>query len=174
MSQGLLSTAYLAAGILFIFCLGGLSKHETARRGNLYGIIGMAIALVATFFSVSFSGVYAWLFGAVAVGALIGTWLALKVEMTSMPELVAVLHSFVGLAAAVVGINSYLEAHGGQGAEVTIHLVEVVLGVFIGGVTFTGSVVAYGKLAGKIRSKPLLMPGRHLLNLAMIVAAAVC
>ncbi len=173
MSQGLLSTAYLAAGILFIFCLGGLSRHETARRGNLYGIIGMGIALVATFFSVQFDGVYMWLFGAVAVGALIGTWLALKVEMTSMPELVAVLHSFVGLAAAVVGINSYLESHGGHGAEVTIHLIEVVLGVFIGGVTFTGSVVAYGKLAGKIRSKPLIMPGRHMLNLAMIIAATV-
>jgi NAD(P) transhydrogenase subunit beta len=173
MSPGFITTAYLAAGILFILCLSGLSKHETAKRGNLYGMIGISIALLATFFGKDFSGAYILLLGAVAVGALIGTYLALRVEMTSMPELVAILHSFVGLAAAVVGTNSYLESHGGHGAAATIHLVEVVLGVFIGGVTFTGSVVAWGKLRGTIKSKPLTLPGRHALNLAMILGAVV-
>jgi NAD(P) transhydrogenase subunit beta len=173
MSEGLMSTAYLASGVLFILCLGGLSRHETARRGNLYGVIGILIAILATGFSMDFSGVGLLTLGALLAGTLIGTALALKVEMTSMPELVAVLHSFVGLAAALVGVNSYLETHGSQGAELTIHLIEVGVGVFIGGVTFTGSIVAWGKLRGVIRSKPLLLPGRHVFNSALLAVSVI-
>ena len=173
MPIGLLSTAYLAAGILFILCLGGLSRHETARRGNLYGMIGILIAILATGFSTDFSGVGMLVAGALVAGSLIGTALALKVEMTSMPELVAVLHSFVGLAAALVGLNSYLETTTGHGAELTIHLVEVGVGVFIGGVTFTGSIIAWGKLRGVIRSKPLMLPGRHVFNSALLIVSVI-
>ena len=163
---GLLTMAYLVAGLLFVLSLGGLSKQETAKRGNIYGIIGMTIAIAATLLS----GItnFAWLIPLMIVGALIGMALAKRVEMTSMPELVAMLHSFVGLAAVLVGLASYIN-HGDKAHEI-VHQVEILLGVFIGGVTFTGSIVAFGKLRGSIGSKPMLLPGRHLANLVMVLA----
>ncbi len=169
--SSLVHTAYLAAGVLFIMSLGGLSKQETARRGNMFGIIGMLIALVATALGGHVTG-YLPLAAAVLVGTVIGATLAARVAMTSMPEMVAVLHSFVGAAAVLVGIASYLDPNNQlTGAEAIIHEVEVFVGVFIGAVTFTGSIVAFGKLRGMIRSKPLLFPGRHLLNLVLVLAS---
>lgn len=170
MSNNLLQVAYIAASALFILSLGSLSNQETAGKGNVYGIIGMLIAFVGTALS---SGVteYSTLGAVVLPGVAIGALVASRVAMTSMPELVAILHSFVGAAAVLVGIANYLEP--GQsltGVEVTIHQIEVFVGVFIGAITFTGSVVAFGKLRGLISSKPLLLPARHLLNLAMIGA----
>ena len=167
---GLITTAYLIAGILFILSLGGLSKQETARRGNLYGIFGMGIAILATLFSGHITN-FQYLIPLMLTGGAIGAVLAKRVEMTSMPELVAILHSFVGAAAVLVGIASFLDPlHVLNGTEKLIHDTEVILGVFIGGITFTGSVVAFGKLRGSIASKPLLLPARHLLNLAMLLA----
>ncbi|VVS93506.1 Re/Si-specific NAD(P)(+) transhydrogenase subunit beta [Desulfoluna spongiiphila] len=168
MSSGLITTAYIAAGVLFILSLGGLSNQETARRGNLYGILGMAIALVATVLGSEVTG-YALIIVTMGIGGAIGVMVSRKVQMTQMPELVAILHSFVGMAAVLVGIAGYLdpEMHY-AGIEKTIHEVEVFLGVFIGAVTFTGSVVAFGKLRGTIGSRPLLLPFRHLINLAAI------
>ncbi|VFQ45665.1 Re/Si-specific NAD(P)(+) transhydrogenase subunit beta [Desulfoluna butyratoxydans] len=166
MSSGLITTAYIAAGVLFILSLGGLSNQETARRGNLYGILGMAIALLATILGHEVTG-YALIIVTMGIGGGIGVMVSRKVQMTQMPELVAILHSFVGMAAVLVGIAGYLdpEMHY-TGIEKTIHEVEVFLGVFIGAVTFTGSVVAFGKLRGTIGSRPLLLPFRHLINLA--------
>ena len=153
MSGGLVTAAYIVAAILFIFSLAGLSKHETSQQGNYYGIAGMAIALIATIFGPDTSNV-AWILLAMIIGGAIGIRLAKKVEMTEMPELVAVLHSFVGLAAVLVGFNSYLQHETGmEQILVNIHLTEVFLGIFIGAVTFTGSVVAFGKLRGKISSR---------------------
>jgi H+-translocating NAD(P) transhydrogenase subunit beta len=173
MSNNLLTVAYIAASVLFILSLGGLSDQETARRGNLYGIAGMAIAVVATALSPAVSG-YGMLFAAIVPGVIIGSILASRVAMTSMPELVAVLHSFVGLAAVLVGIGNYLQAgHELVGVEETIHQVEIFIGVFIGAITFTGSVIAFGKLRTVISSKPLMLPGRHLLNLGMLVGCVV-
>lgn len=179
MSIGLLSAAYLVAAVLFIFSLAGLSKQETAQRGNILGIIGMVIAIVATLASTQIDG-NSWIVtGAMAIGAAIGVRLALKVEMTEMPELVAILHSFVGLAAVLVGFSSTLD-HGALMDAVTghidpvakgIHDVEVFLGIFIGGVTFTGSVVAFAKLRGLVSSSPKALPGAHWLNLGMLVAS---
>jgi NAD(P) transhydrogenase subunit beta len=168
MSDSLVTVAYLVAAVLFILSLGGLSTQESAQRGNGYGIAGMLIAVaVAAVAQVRDFGLLA---GAVAGGALVGAVLALRVEMTSMPELVAVLHSFVGLAAVLVGVASYL-APGHVGAtEGSIHQIEVYVGVFVGAVTFTGSIIAFGKLKGVIGSKPLLLPGRHLINAGMLVA----
>ncbi|MFO0570328.1 MAG: Re/Si-specific NAD(P)(+) transhydrogenase subunit beta [Polyangiaceae bacterium] len=172
MPQSLQTIAYLVAGVLFILSLGGLSKQESARRGNVFGIVGMSIALVATAASPSVTG-YGVLAGAIGVGAIIGAVLAARVAMTNMPQLVAILHSFVGAAAVLVGIASFLAPPAElRGAEAVIHEVEVFLGVFIGAITFTGSIVAYGKLQGLIRSKPLLLPGRHLMNLAMVLVSA--
>ncbi len=170
MSSGLITTAYIAAGVLFILALGGLSNQETARRGNLYGILGMAIALVATILGKEVTG-YALIVFTMGIGGAIGVMVSRKVQMTQMPELVAILHSFVGMAAVLVGIAGYLDpnTHYLTGVEKTIHEVEVYLGVFIGAVTFTGSVVAFGKLRGTIGSRPLLLPFRHLINLAAIV-----
>ncbi|CAD7854528.1 MAG: NAD(P) transhydrogenase subunit beta (EC 1.6.1.2) [Olavius algarvensis Gamma 1 endosymbiont] len=167
MTEGILTTAYIAASVLFILALGGLSNQETARRGNLYGIIGMVIALVATIGGAQVTG-YATLGVCMAVGAVIGIFVASRVQMTQMPELVAILHSFVGLAAVLVGFASYLdpEAHF-TGVEETIHEVEIYLGVLIGAVTFTGSVIAFGKLSARISSKPLALPARHWLNLGL-------
>ena len=165
--QGLLAMAYLVAGLLFVLSLGGLSKQETAKRGNIYGIIGMTIAIVATLLSGKVTN-FAWLIPLMIVGALIGMALAKRVEMTAMPELVAMLHSFVGLAAVLVGLASYID-HGDDPHKL-VHQIEILLGVFIGGVTFTGSIVAFGKLRGTIGSKPLLLPGRHLANLVMVLA----
>ncbi|EQB99050.1 Re/Si-specific NAD(P)(+) transhydrogenase subunit beta [Photorhabdus temperata] len=173
MSSGVVIAAYIVAAILFIFSLAGLSRHESAKRGNILGVTGMAIALIATIFGPD-TGNVVWVILAMVIGAVIGIRLANKVEMTEMPELVAILHSFVGLAAVLVGFNSFI-AHDSFVEPVmeNIHLTEVFLGVFIGAVTFTGSVVAFGKLCGKISSKPLMLPNRHKLNLAALVISFV-
>ncbi|MFK8186339.1 MAG: Re/Si-specific NAD(P)(+) transhydrogenase subunit beta, partial [Phormidesmis sp.] len=169
MSNNLVTVAYIAAIVLFILSLGGLSNQETAKRGNLYGIIGMALAIGATAIGAGITN-YAALVAVIIPGVVIGAFLASRVEMTEMPELVAVLHSFVGLAAVLVGIGNYLQPESGLiGAEETIHMIEIYVGVFIGAVTFTGSVVAFGKLRAIISSKPLTLPGRHLLNLGLLV-----
>ena len=171
MTEGLLTTAYIAASVLFILALGGLSDQETARRGNIYGIIGMAIALVATIAGAQVTS-YGVLAVCMAIGAGIGIMVAARVQMTAMPELVAILHSLVGLAAVLVGFASYLdpEAHFATAIEKSIHEVEIYLGVLIGAVTFTGSVIAFGKLSGRISSKPLALPARHWLNLGLGLA----
>ena len=165
--------AYIIAALLFIASLAGLSKQETARNGNTFGIAGMAIALLATIFSQNVEGLV-WIIIAMVIGGAIGMRLAQKVEMTQMPELIAMLHCFVGLAAVFVGYNSYITAdsHGPVSAAMqNIHLGEVFLGVFIGAVTFTGSIVAFGKLRGSISSKALMLPHRHKLNaLALLVS----
>ncbi|AHF74179.1 NAD(P) transhydrogenase subunit beta [Candidatus Sodalis pierantonius str. SOPE] len=169
MSEGLVTVAYIVAAILFICSLAGLSKHETSRQGNLFGITGMAIALIATVLG-PHAGNVGWIIVAMVIGGAIGVYLARKVEMTEMPELVAILHSFVGLAAVLVGFNSYLEHDAITNAVMeNIHLTEVFLGIFIGAVTFTGSIVAFGKLHGKISSRPLMLPRRHQMNLAALV-----
>ena len=171
MAAGFITVSYIGAAILFILSLGGLSQQETARRGNVFGFIGMVIAMVATIVGIQTSG-YTVLFPAMIVGALIGVFVASRVEMTQMPQLVAMLHSFVGLAAVLVGVASYLDpgAHF-EGTEKTIHEVEIFLGVFIGAITFTGSIIAFGKLQGTISGKPLMLPGRHWLNLVAILAS---
>ncbi|PHM60213.1 NAD transhydrogenase subunit beta [Xenorhabdus ishibashii] len=172
-SHGIVTAAYIVAAILFICSLAGLSRHESARRGNIFGIVGMAIALVATILGPD-TGKIGWIILAMVIGAVIGIRLAKKVEMTEMPELVAILHSFVGLAAVLVGFNSFI-THDNFASSImeNIHLTEVFLGVFIGAVTFTGSVVAFGKLRGKISSKPLMLPHRHKLNLAALVVSLI-
>ena len=180
--------AYIVAALLFILSLAGLSKHETSRRGVTFGIVGMAIALVATVW-VTAAG--AWgastdsaagsaattglvlLVVAVVVGGAIGLWRARIVEMTGMPELIALLHSFVGLAAVLVGWNGALYDTGLEGALADIHHAEVFIGVFIGGVTFTGSIVAFLKLSARISSKPLMLPGKNALNIGALVAFVV-
>jgi H+-translocating NAD(P) transhydrogenase subunit beta len=175
MNNSLVTVAYIAASGLFILSLAGLSNQETARKGNLFGIIGMIIALTATALGshVSATG-YTALAGMILPGALIGAFLASRVAMTSMPELVAVLHSFVGLAAVLVGIGNYLSPESSLvGAEAIVHQIEIYLGVFIGAVTFTGSIVAFGKLRAIISSKPLMLPGRHLLNVSLLVGTAI-
>jgi len=172
MNEGLVTTSYLVSGIFFILSLGGLSKQENARRGNLYGIIGMALAIFATFMSGKVSN-FELLIPLMLGGAIIGAVMAKRVEMTSMPELVAILHSFVGLAAVLVGVASFLgTTHTSlAGTDKLIHEIEILLGVFIGGVTFTGSVVAFGKLRGSLSGKPILLPFRHFLNLGMVGAS---
>src|ERR1700682_6330326 len=169
MSGSLTSVAYIGATILFILSLGGLSNPESSRRGNLYGMIGMAIAVLATVFgpSVTPAGI-PWVAGALVVGAAIGLYLARTVKMTQMPELVAFMHSLVGLVAMLVGYASYIDptaTAGMSSAEATIHHVEIYVGVLIGAVTLSGSVIAFGKLSGRIGGKPMLLPGRHWLNL---------
>ena len=172
MNEGLVTTSYLVSGIFFILSLGGLSKQENARRGNLYGILGMALAIFATFMSGKVSN-FELLIPLMLGGAIIGAVMAKRVEMTSMPELVAILHSFVGLAAVLVGVASFLDTtHTSlSGTDKLIHEIEILLGVFIGGVTFTGSVVAFGKLRGSLSGKPILLPFRHFLNLGMVGAS---
>ncbi len=171
MSQGLINMAYIGATILFILALGGLSKQETARRGNILGMIGMGIALVVTVVGLVTRN-YELLFGAMIIGGIIGFVAAKKVEMTQMPELVAILHSLVGLAAMLVGYANFL-SHAVEyvGVEKTIHDVETYLGILIGSLTFSGSVVAYLKLSGKWGGKPLLLPARHWLNLILLILA---
>ncbi|HHF6567342.1 TPA: Re/Si-specific NAD(P)(+) transhydrogenase subunit beta [Haemophilus influenzae] len=188
MSEGLVQAAYILAALLFIMSLAGLSKHETAKAGCWFGIVGMTIALIATIFGPHSEGTF-WIIIAMIIGGVIGVQRALKVEMTEMPELVAILHSFVGLAAVLVGFNSYGLHHEAlmpegldaaaqaafvaeQAVLTNIHNVEVFLGIFIGAVTFTGSVVAFGKLSGKINSKALMLPHRHKLNLAALMVSA--
>ena len=171
LSNGIIQAAYVIAALLFIFSLRGLSNQESAKSGNIYGMIGMAIALIAAIASIN--GGLHWIIIAMIIGAAIGLYLAKNVEMTQMPELVALLHSFVGMAAVLVGINSFLDPHKLAPNEVTIHLVEIFVGVFIGAVTFSGSIVAFGKLNGKISSKPLSLPNKHYLNLAAIVVSVI-
>ena len=168
MSTGLATVAYIGATILFILSLGGLSHPETARRGNFFGIVGMTIAVLATILGprVTSAGV-PWIIGALVVGGSVGLYAAKKVQMTQMPELVALMHSLVGLAACLVGFASYVDTSVQfTGAEKAIHEVEIYIGILIGAVTFSGSIIAFGKLSGKIGGKPLLLPGRHWLNLA--------
>ena len=171
LSAGVLTAAYIAATILFILALGGLSHQETARRGNWYGIAGMTIAVLATIFGVV-SQNYGILVGAMLIGAVIGLALARRVQMTQMPELVAILHSLVGLGAVLVGFATFLdpESHY-EGVEKTIHDIEIYIGVLIGAITFSGSVIAFGKLSGRIGGKPMLLPARHWLNLGLLLAA---
>ncbi|MBT7650523.1 MAG: NAD(P)(+) transhydrogenase (Re/Si-specific) subunit beta [Opitutae bacterium] len=172
MTEGLITMAYLVSGLFFILSLGGLSKQETARKGNIYGILGMTLAILATFASGEVEN-FKLLIPLMLGGAMIGAVLAKRVEMTSMPELVAILHSFVGLAAVLVGVVSFIDPRDVEltGTNKLIHEIEILLGVFIGGVTFTGSVVAFGKLRGSLSGKPMLLPGRHLLNLGMLGAS---
>ena len=167
MSASLATVSYIGATILFILCLGGLSNQETARRGNLYGMIGMTIAVLATVFGprVLAAGL-PWIIGTMIVGAGIGVYLARTVKMTQMPELVAFMHSMVGLAACLVGFASYIDTSiTFTGAEKAIHEIEIYVGILIGAITFSGSVIAFGKLSGKIGGKPMLLPGRHMINL---------
>ena len=173
MSSSLATVCYIAAIILFILSLGGLSNPESSRRGNLYGMLGMAIAVIATVLGprVTPAGI-AWIAGALLLGAVVGLYLARTVKMTQMPELVAFMHSLVGLVAMLVGYASYVDPTATAGmipAEVTIHHVEIYVGVLIGAVTLSGSVIAFGKLSGRIGGKPLLLPARHWLNLALLL-----
>jgi len=171
-STSLIQAAYIVAALLFIMSLAGLSKHETAKDGNVLGMVGMGLALVATLWlslrNAPWGNVVA-VFVAMAIGAAIGIWRARRVEMTGMPELIAMLHSFVGAAAVLVGLNTFIAA---SGAGDSVHLVEIFLGVFIGAVTFTGSIVAFLKLSARISSRPLMLPARHWLNLAALVVSA--
>jgi len=170
MSQGLVIMSYVIASILFILSLSGLSHPETARRGNYFGMAGMSIAILATLLSDTVDS-YIILLIALAIGGVIGTKAALKVEMTQMPELVALMHSLVGMAAVLVGYANFMDSSNSLvGIELTIHEAEIYIGIFIGAVTFSGSVIAFGKLCGKIDGKPLLLPARHWLNLALFIA----
>ncbi|HEX9619398.1 MAG TPA: Re/Si-specific NAD(P)(+) transhydrogenase subunit beta [Polyangiaceae bacterium] len=171
MPDSLVTVAYLIAGILFILSLGGLSAQASARRGNAFGIAGMIIAVSVTAASRTVTG-YGVLAAAFAIGAVIGALLAARVAMTAMPQLVAMLHSFVGAAAVLVGFASYLDpASHFTGVEAVIHELEIFIGVFVGAVTFTGSVIAFGKLQGVIGSRPLILPARHWLNLALLLGS---
>jgi NAD(P) transhydrogenase subunit beta len=169
MSQSLVTMSYIAATVLFILSLSGLSNQETARRGNYYGMLGMAIAIVATVMSGSVNA-YAILIAALLFGGAIGFKAAKEVEMTQMPELVAIMHSLVGMAAVLVGYANFMDdTHPLSGVEKTIHEVEIYVGILIGAVTFSGSVIAFGKLSGRIDGKPLLLPARHWLNLGLLI-----
>ncbi len=173
MSAGMVTASYIAASVLFILSLGGLSSPEQAKRAVWFGIVGMLVAILAT---VTGGGTAhtGWVLLLLALGAAVGVVIALRVEMTGMPQLVAALHSFVGLAAVFIGINSHLSPPEGlSAAEAVIHEVEIVLGVWIGAVTFTGSIVAFGKLNGRIGGKALLLPHRHTWNIAMVVMSVV-
>ena len=173
MSHSLVTMSYIVAAILFILSLSGLSNQETARKGNYYGMLGMAIAIIATTFSGSVTA-FGILVAALIVGGAIGARAAAKVEMTQMPELVAIMHSLVGMAAVLVGYANFMDhAISISGVEKTIHEVEIYIGILIGAVTFSGSVIAFGKLSEKISGKPLLLPGRHWLNLLLLIAAIV-
>jgi NAD(P) transhydrogenase subunit beta len=168
MNASLATVSYIASTILFILSLGGLSNPETARRGNVFGMVGMALAVLATVFGprVTPAG-YPWIVAALVIGATIGLLAARKVQMTQMPELVALMHSLVGLAACLVGFASYVDTSVAfEGAEKSIHEMEIYIGILIGAITFSGSIIAFGKLSGKIGGKPLLLPARHWMNLA--------
>ena len=173
-SSSTVSVFYLGAAILFVLSLGGLSHPETSRRGNLYGMIGMTLAVLATILGprVTPSGV-PWIIGAMAIGGTVGLYAARKIQMTQMPELVALMHSLVGLAAVLVGFANYIDpvaAANLSSAEKAIHEIEIYLGVLIGAVTFSGSLIAFGKLSGMIGGNPLLLPARHYLNLIALLA----
>ena len=166
MNEGLVTVSYIIATILFVLSLGGLSTPETARRGNYYGIDGMALAILATILGPKVDSLWPVII-AMSVGGTIGLYAAYKVQMTEMPELVALMHSLVGLAAVLIGYATYVDSSVElKGVEKAIHEIEIYLGILIGAVTFSGSVIAFGKLSGRISGKPLLLPGRHLLNLA--------
>ena len=172
MSEGIVTASYVGATILFILALGGLSNQETARRGNLYGMIGMAVALVATILGVT--GNMEILIAGLVLGGSIGLILAKRVQMTEMPELVAMLHSLVGLAAVLVGFANFMDPgrlDHYNGVELTIHDVETYLGILIGAITLSGSVIAFGKLSGKIGGNPMLLPARHFLNLILLLVS---
>jgi len=169
MSEGLINAFYLGAAILFILALGGLSSNENAKRGNLYGMLGMGLAVIATVLSDTVTSYWIILL-CIVPGAAIGWTVAQKVKMTQMPQLVAILHSLVGLAAVSVGYATYLDPEiQHEGVEKTIHDLEVYIGIYIGAMTFSGSVIAFGKLSAMINSRPVLLPARHALNLAMFV-----
>ena len=172
MSEGIVTASYVGATILFILALGGLSNQETARRGNLFGMIGMAVALIATMSAVTAN--LEILIAGLLIGATIGLILAKRVQMTQMPELVAMLHSLVGLAAVLVGYANFMDPERLQhfaGVELTIHDVETYIGILIGAITLSGSIIAFGKLSGKIGGNPMLMPGRHWFNLGLLLAS---
>ncbi len=182
MKDGVTTVAYLVAGVLFIRSLGGLSKQETAQRGSSYGAVGMGVAILITAAAWMSRGMEGWvtailLVAALVIGGAIGASLARRVEMTGMPELVAILHSFVGLAAVLVGFASYLSPSAASfdhaGAERTVHLIEVGIGIAVGALTFTGSIVAWAKLKGTLSGKPLLLPARHMLNAGAASAVVV-
>ena len=170
MSASLATVSYIGATILFILSLGGLSNQQTALRGNLYGMIGMTIAVLATVFGPQVTGAgIPWIIGAMLIGGSIGLYAARTVQMTQMPELVALMHSMVGLAAMLVGFSTFIDpeaSKGFVGAAKSIHEMEIYIGILIGAVTFSGSIIAFGKLSGRIGGNPLLLPGRHWLNLA--------
>ena len=171
LSENIVTALYIAASVLFILSLGGLSSQESAKRAVWCGIVGMAIAVIGTIFSPAVT-ITSGLLPLLVVGAIIGGVVAIRVEMTGMPQLVAALHSFVGLAAVFIGINSdIMPPEGLAGAEKIIHEIEIFIGVFIGAITFTGSVVAYGKLSGVLDGKPLTLPGRNLLNIGMVLVS---
>ena len=173
MSGSLATVSYIGATILFILCLGGLSNQETARRGNLFGMIGMSIAVLATVFGPNVTGAgLPWIVTAMVIGGSVGVYAARVVQMTQMPELVALMHSMVGLAAMLVGYANYIDpiaAANLSGAEKAIHEMEMYIGVLIGAVTLSGSIIAFGKLSGKIGGKPLLLPARHWMNLLGLI-----
>ncbi|MGD9601889.1 MAG: Re/Si-specific NAD(P)(+) transhydrogenase subunit beta [Gammaproteobacteria bacterium] len=173
MSEGLVTVSYIAATILFILSLGGLSNPETARRGNFYGMTAMAIAIAATILGPKVSSLWPIVLG-MSIGGAIGLYAAYKVQMTEMPELVALMHSLVGLAAVLIGFATFRDSSVHfEGVEKTIHEIEIYLGILIGAVTFSGSVIAFGKLSGRIGGKPMLLPGRHFLNLAALIAVII-
>jgi NAD(P) transhydrogenase subunit beta len=173
MSEGLITVSYITATVLFILALGGLSNQENARRGIIYGIVGMMLAVGATILDPGVSSI-TMIIIAMAIGGYIGLQLAKKVAMTEMPELVAILHSLVGLAAVLVGYATFLDPNNNMvGAEKTIHELEIFVGIFIGAVTFSGSVIAFGKLSGKISGNPALLPARHWLNLLVVIFTVV-
>ncbi len=173
-AQEIQTAAYLFASILFILSLGGLASQESAKRGVIYGIVGMIVAIIATVLGQGVEG-HVYIIGAITIASLIGIMLARKVEMTSMPQLVAILHSFVGMAAVLVGFGSYMdpETQALTGAAHAIHLVEVFVGIFIGAITFTGSIVAWGKLDGKIPSKPWAFKGLQVMNVLLLLVCVV-
>jgi len=171
LSENIVTALYIAASVLFILSLGGLSGQESAKRAVWYGIVGMALAVFGTIFGPAVT-ISSTLLPMLVIGAVIGAIVAMRVEMTGMPQLVAALHSFVGLAAVFIGINSDINPPVGLiGAELIIHEIEIFVGVFIGAITFTGSVIAYGKLAGIVDGKALVLPGRNLLNIAMVLVS---
>ena len=172
-NEGIIQVSYIIATILFILALGGLSNQETARRGNWYGITGMAIALVATLLGDVTQNIE-YLIVALLIGGTVGIIAARRVQMTQMPELVAILHSLVGMAAVAVGFANFMDPDRLShyvGVELTIHDIETYLGILIGAVTFSGSVIAFGKLSGRISGSPLALPARHWLNLLLLIGA---
>lgn len=172
MTSGIVTGSYIIAAVLFIFSLGGLSHPRTARRGNFYGMVGMVIAIAVTILLLGESANLKLLAPVMLIGALIGLTVAYRVQMTEMPELVAVLHSFVGMAAVLIGFATYLDGSDGYvGVAKVIHEVEIYIGVLIGAVTFSGSVIAFGKLKGIISGRPLLLPARHWINLGLGIAS---